>query len=249
MSDSAGVPWAGRRFTHSLGSDDDGSAPQILLAAIRGFHSGDLGEAAVVDALRSSRLLIPLVAVAGELAVNDHGHSREKSQELSVVTVEGPDGRSVLPAFTSVAAMTVWNPVARPVPVAARRVALAAAGDGTELIVLDPRNATEFVLRRPAVLALAQSQSWRPSYLDLDVLSAFMDAAHPESAITAVHLAPGDPAGRLAGPELLVQLSLVPGLDAQALDAITARLQDRWARDSVIASRVDSLRLTFVPAR
>jgi hypothetical protein len=242
-ADSAGVPWEGRHFEPGSNSDDDGSAPEKLIEAIRRFHAHDLGEADVVDALRESRLLIPLVAVLGDDGLTEHGH--DKSQELSIVTVEGPDGRTVLPAFTSVAAMAHWNPKARPVPATAGRVALAAASENTDLVVLDATNDTEFVIRRPALWALAQSQPWLPSYADTDVLSAFMDAAEPETAVLAVQLAPGDPGSRLAGPELIVQLTLAPGLDRAALDAVLARLQERWAASETIAERVDSMRVVL----
>ena len=243
MTDSAGVPWEGRHFEHSASSDDDGSAPEKLVEAIRRFRAGDLGEADVVDALRDSRLLIPLVAVLGADGLTERGH--DKSQELSIVTVEGPDGRTVLPAFTSVEAMSRWNAKARPVPATAGRVALAAASEDTDLVVLDPTSGTEFVIRRPALWALAQSRPWVPSYADTVVLSAFMDAAEPEPAVIAVQLAPGDPGSRLAGSELIVQLSLAPGLDQAALDAVLARLQERWAASEAIAERVDSMRVVL----
>lgn len=244
-SDSAGQPWEGRHFEPNASSDDDGSAPEKLVEAIRRFRSNDLGEAEVVDALRDSRLLIPLVAHAGDVGVNDHGVTVDKTQELSIVTVAGPDGRNVLPVFTSVAAMTAWNPKARPVPADGMRVALAAASEQTDLVVLDPTSVTEFVLRRPALWAIAQGERWRPSYLDGDVLAAFMDSAEVEPAVVAVQLAPGDPTARLAGPELVVQLSLLPGLDKEALDSLTARLADRWASSDIIAVRVDSLAVRF----
>ena len=242
-ADSAGVPWEGRRFEHGASSDDDGSAPAKLIEALRRFRAGDLGEAEVLDALRESRLLIPLVAVLGADGLSEHGH--DKSQELSIVTVAGPDGRTVLPAFTSVDAMKRWNPDARPVPATAGRVALAAASEDTDLVVLDPLSDTEFAVRRPALWALAQSRPWTPSYADTEVLSAFMDAAEPEPSVVAVQLAPGDPGSRLAGPELIVQLSLAPGLDKAALDAVLARLQERWASSALIAERVDSLRVVL----
>lgn len=245
-TDSAGVPWEGRSFEHGPASDDDGSAPEKLVEAIRRFHAHDLGEDDVLDALRDSRLLIPLVAQLGEDGVNEHGH--DKSQELSIVTVAGPDGRTVLPAFTSVDAMARWNPSARPVPATAGRVALAAASESTDLVVLDPRSDTEYAIRRPALWALAQSRPWKPSYADTEVLSAFLDAAEPEPAVAAVRLAPGDPGSRLAGPELIVQLSLAPGLDQAALDALLARLEQRWAESEVIAARVDSMRVVLATA-
>lgn len=248
MSDSAGVPWEGRRFEHNHSGDDDGSAPEKLIEAIHRFHGGDLGEADVVDALRESRLLVPLVAHLGETGTTEHGLVVDKSQELAIVTVSGPDGRTVLPAFTSVATMASWNPRARPVPVAGTRVALAAVSESTDLVVLDPTSATEFAVRRPALWAIAQSQPWLPSYLDTAVLSAFMDAAEPESAVVAVQLAPGDAGARLSGPELVVQVSLVDGLDRASLDAVVARMRTRWAATELIVERVDSMRVQLVAA-
>src|SRR5690606_14137168 len=98
---------------------------------------------AVVDAFRNARLLIPLVAEAGDEGVNDRGVRVDKTQELSIVTVGGPDGRAVLPVFSSVATMAAWNDAARPVPADGRRVALAAASEGTDLVVIDPTSRTE----------------------------------------------------------------------------------------------------------
>ena len=245
MTDSAGVPWKGRSFEKSEPSTDDGSAPQKLIEAIRRFRAGELSEADVVDELRDSRLLIPLVAELGAAGteVTDTGLRSEKSQELAIVTVAGPDGRTVLPAFTSVAAMAQWNPSARPIPASASRVALAAASENTEIVVVDPTNDTEFVIRRPALRAIARSLPWLPSYLDTQVLAEFMAAAAPEPAVVAVQLAPGDPGARLAGPELIVHLTLAAGLDRGALDAVIARLRARWSASALIADRVDSLTL------
>ncbi|MCU1407081.1 MAG: SseB family protein [Glaciihabitans sp.] len=242
-TDSAGVPWEGRSFEPTSHGDDDGSAPAKLIEALRRFRSHELGESEVVEALRTSRLLIPLVAVLGESGTNEHGHLVDKSQELSIVTVAGPDGRTVLPVFTSVTAMSTWNPKARPVPADAVRVALAAASEQTDLVVLDPTSETEFVMRRPALWAIAQDLPWRPSYLDEDVLTAFLAAAEPEPAVVAVQLAPGDPDARLAGEELVIHLSLVPGLRRDELDGLLLRLQGRWSESPVIAERVDSLRV------
>ncbi|WP_213816539.1 SseB family protein [Glaciihabitans sp. dw_435] len=247
-TDSAGVPWEGRSFDHNQSSDDDGSAPERLIEALRRFRSRELGEAEVVAALRESRLLIPLVAVLGEAGRNEDGVLIDKSQELSIVTVAGPDGRNVLPVFTSVTAMSAWNPKARPVPADAVRVALAAASEQTELVVLDPTSSTEFVLRRPALWAIAQGAPWKPSYLDEDVLAAFLASARPETAVLAVQLAPDDPDARLSGSELLVHLTLADGLDQEHLTAMLSRLQQRWSDDDLIANRVDSLRVQLAAA-
>jgi hypothetical protein len=245
-SDSAGQPWSGRHFEANTNAGDDGSAPEHLVEAIRRFRLRELGEADVVDALRSSRLLIPLVAHLGADGLTDHGH--EKSQELSIVTVVGPDGRTVLPAFTSVAAMSAWNPRARPIPAEATRVALAAAHEQTDLVVIDATSATEFAIRRPALWALANDQPWTPSYLDEAVLDAIAAAAVGEPAARSVALAPGDPDARLASAELVVQLSLAPGLAEAELAALLATLQQRWAESPVIAERVDSMRVQLLTA-
>ena len=240
-TDSAGVPWAGRSFEKASASTDDGSAPPRLLEAIRRFRVRELGEAEVVDEVRRSRLLVPLVAQLGEAGTAPSGHLGDKSQELSIVTVTGPDGRAVLPAFSSVAAMAHWNQSARPIPAEGPRVALAAVGEGTDLVVVDPTSDTEFAIRRPALWAVAQTEPWQPSYLDEAVLAEFMAAADGEDAIVAIQLAPGDPDARLAGPELIVQLSLVDGLDQDALAALIARAQERWSTSELIATRVDSM--------
>ena len=246
QADSAGVPWQGRHFEPNASSDDDGSAPDALIAAITAFRSGALGQPEVIDALRDARLLIPLVAVLGADGRTEHGH--DKSQELSIVTVAGPDGRTVLPVFSSVSAMTRWNPAARPVPASAQRVAVAAASESTDLVVLDATSTTEFVIRRPALEAMARSREWTPSFLDPEVLDEFLASAGSEPAVIAVQLAPGDPDARLAGPELIVHLTLAPGLDQAALSGMLERLQRRWTESELIASRVDSLRVALASA-
>lgn len=247
-ADSAGVPWAGRRFEPNPAAADDGSAPEQLIEAIRRFGTGEVGETEVVDALRGARLLVPLLAVAGEEGLDSRGRRVDKTQELSIVTVAAPDGRTVQPAFTSVEALTCWNPAARPVPVIAERVALAAAGEQTDLVVLDPTSPTEFVVRRPALWALAQQRLWMPAYADPEVLEAVASGISTEPDVAAVQLAPGDPRARLAGPEVVVHLSLRPGLDRAELDGLLQRAGAAWSAHPVIAERVDSMRIALASA-
>lgn len=245
-ADSSGVPWQGRSFDGHPVSTDDGSAPPLLRAVLQAFRAGGSSVVEVVDAVRASRLLVPLVAELGDAGVGVGGRSPHKSADLAIVTVEGPDGRRVLPVFSSVDAMKLWNPDARPVPSDAVRVALAAASEGTELVVLDPMSATEFAVRRPALWAIAQQRTWVPSFLDDEVHAAFRVAAEPESSIIAIALDSGDPTGRLAGPELVVAITVRAGLDRTQLDALLQRLRARIADHSLIASRVDSMVLRVV---
>lgn len=245
MSDSAGVPWAGRSFHENPAAGDDGSAPPRLIEAIRRFRAREVGVRDVVDALRGERLLLPLLAEAGDSAIGAHGQPVDKTQELSLVTAAGPDGRAVLPAFTSVDAMRAWDATARPIPIEVSRIALALAAEGTQLLVLDPASPTEFVVRHPAFESLATGGEWTPSFEDEAVLDAFLASAASETVVRAVQLAPGDPDARLRGAELRVQLSIDAGLEKSELDALLARLSALWAADSLIGARVDSIAVTL----
>ncbi|MFJ3384067.1 MULTISPECIES: SseB family protein [unclassified Curtobacterium] len=245
-ADSAGFPWAGRTFdSHDDAfADDDGLADPAVLAAIADLTAGG-SQGAVVRALGTARLLIPLVAEAGEIGETPGGRLVDKTQELSIVTVAGPDGRTVMPAFTSVAAMQSWDATARPIPVESRRVAMAAASEDTQLVVLDPTSPSEFVLRRPAVWALGQDLPWTPCFEDTAVAAAFAASVDGERSVARVELEPGDPLGRFAGPELTVGLALHPGLDREQVGELVGRLQTRWSTDAVIAERVDSMRVAL----
>ncbi|MGH8955482.1 MAG: SseB family protein [Microbacterium sp.] len=239
--DSAGVPWEGRSFQSNPHAADDGSADPVLLDALLRFRAGDGAQTEVVDAFRSARVLIPLIAEKGEEGVAPSGLAVDKTQELSIVTVAAPDGRRVQPVFSSVEAMQRWDATARPIPVEAVRAALAASAEETDLIVLDPTSDTEFVLRRPAVWAVAQGHRWEPSFLSPEVFTALQESVAHELAVIDVAVAAGDPDARLRGPELIVILELVDGLEREVLDAVLARLAQRWAADDRIAVLADSL--------
>lgn len=269
-ADSAGFPWAGRVFDHhgTEFADDDGSTPPGVaeaIAALRaaaraaraaseraggasGLHPAltQVAErhADAVLACSRARFLVPLIAQAGDYGLTPEGRTVEKTQELSIVTVSAPDGRSVLPVFTSVATLQAWNPAARPIPVPGPQVALAAAQEKTDLIIVDPGNAeTEFGIRRPALEAFALGQRVLPAWSDASVMDAFELSATAETVVRGVVLVPGDIEARLVAPELTVELQLDAGLDRDALDTVLGRLQQLWASDPVLTDRVDSLQL------
>ena len=253
-SDSAGQSWAGRSFESNPSAGDDGSAPPELIAALQSFRATDpqspertLAHIAVIDAIRSARFLIPLVAEAGELGVNAQGLAVDKTQELGIVTVAGPGERTVLPVFTSVGAMAAWRADARPVPADGTRVALAAAGDGAQWVVIDPGSATEFVIRRPTVDAIAQSLPWVPSHTDPLVIAAFAESAAMQPQIRTLALRAGDPDARGNSDDVTVELTLAPNLEQEELLAIVNALADVWSQEPVISERVDSLRVQLIP--
>ena len=150
--------------------------------------------------------------------------------------------------FTSVAALARWDAKARPVPVDGVRTALSAAADDSDLIVIDPASATEFVLRRPAVWAIGQGQRWEPAWRSPEVYAGLQHSVASELGVIDLTVSDGDPSGRLRGPELVVGLHLVDGLEKPALDAILQRLAARWAADDRIAVLVDSLTVKLLRA-
>jgi hypothetical protein len=247
-ADSAGQPWEGRHFEPNPSAADDGSAPPEYVAAMSDFRAGASTIADVVEAVRGCRFLIPLVAVAGETGTTDAGVVVDKTQELSIITVVGPDGRPVLPVFSSVDTMRHWRPDARPVPADAVRVALAAAAEHTDRVVIDARSPeTLLVLPRPAVWAIAQGVPWVPAVDDPAVLEAIARPAAPHPEIWAVTLLAGDPQGRGEAPEVIVRLGIDDETSPERLRAIIAALSEAWAGDPTVAERIDAL--TVQPVR
>ncbi|WP_053383566.1 SseB family protein [Leucobacter celer] len=265
--DSAGFPWAGRSFDHhgTAFAGDDGATPPEFAAAVAAVResAGRLGpadggeelsrlaeaHAQAILALSGCRVLIPLLAEAGDTGLTPEGRVVEKSQELSIVTVAAPDGRRVMPVFSSVETMRAWNPEARPIPVPGPQAALAAAQEQTDLIIVDPGTPErEFGVRRTQLEAMALGESVLPAWADPEVIAAFRASVSGDPRIARITLAPGDPEARLLAPETDVVLGLVPGLDRESLQELVTAAQQSWAVDATIAGRVDSLRVRPVAA-
>lgn len=225
--DSAGVPWRGRTLTESAFADDDGMADEGLLATLRRHHEHDATDADVVAALARTRVLVPILSVSADMAI---------------VTVRAPDGRTALPVFSSVTSLTAWRDDARPVPVEVARAALSAVSEGCTLMVLDPGGDPPFLVRRPAVWALAQGRPWTPSPVDPQVGEAIIRATSGASALLGADTEAGQRA------ELRVVLRVAGGLDARSLDSVVADFSARLAADELIAERVDSIELRIVGA-
>ncbi|MDH6532773.1 hypothetical protein M2119_001010 [Aurantimicrobium minutum] len=254
-ADSAGQAWEGRAFQENPFAHDDGSAPAELVAALDAFRSLALDHEEralrhmdVVQAVRGARFLIPLIAEAGDLGITDTGLTVDKTQELAIVTVEGPGGQRVLPVFSSVEAMARWRADARPVPADGQRVALAAARDGAHWVVIDPTSATEFVLRRPVVAAVAQGLPWIPSHVDPQLQDTFDRSIEDESFVRGIRLVAGDPDARGHDEDLVVQVSLPQSLDEITVNRVVEGLMQKWAQEPIFSQRVDSMRLVLVPA-
>ena len=247
FSDSAGVPWEGRSFEANPFSGDNGLADEKLLEAIANFQTGVVGLEKVFEAFASARFLIPLVAELGESGEGAHGQKVDKSADLSIVTVLTPDNQKALPVFSSVAAMTKWNPNARPVPNDGRKVCLAAASEGNTRIVLDPLSETELVIRRPAIAAIAQGFDWLPPERNPEVVELINQSVENISEVDSFTLVCGDPTSRLRGQELLLVVYLEPGLSELALKGIEGQLFEQLGASERFVELVDSLAVKFLP--
>lgn len=248
LTDSAGVPWEGRELEENRFAGDDGSAPKEFLKAIAGFRTGVKSQADVVDAIRSSRLLVPLLAKLGESEIGANGLKVDKSAELSIVTVKAPDDQEALVVFSSVAAMQRWNPTARPVPTDAIRVCLAAASQLSTRVVIDPGSETQFVIRRPAIARIAQSLDWQPAELNPVVQKVVAESVSGEQAVSEFELQSLDPEARLAGAELEVAIRLFQGSSPQEVRELLERVSKRWSESEEFAQAVDSVSIKLLPS-
>lgn len=244
-SDSAGVPWQGRTLTGTGFDQDDGSADErlsgLLLARRDAAGAGDpdqgVDPADLVAAVAQARLIVPVVAVPGEVD-DSSGVPVDTTSDMASVTLVAPDGARALPAFTSVAALAAWNPDARPVPVTAQRAALAAVQEGCSVIPLDlpaPPGSAAYLLRPSMVWALAMGRPWVPAHEDDQVRRAVAAAVADQEAVVGHGCAPG-PDGALQ-----VELTLAPGLGQEQVRRLVTAVGERIAADGEARARIDAV--------
>lgn len=255
-TDTGGQPWEGRNLgegtshTHAFPADD-GTTPAGLAEALDRFARGEAPEESVVDALAGVRLFAPVMAELSQSHVSDDGLVSDKESDMALVSIEAPDGRKALPVFSNVEALTSWHDEARPVAADSRKIALSAVEDENQMLVLNPGSDLTFVVRRPALWAIAKGNRWRPAYSDPDVLGALQECGSVDANIASVNMAPGrgvgcrDAAGNLLpgggpGPELSIELAIRPGLDHRELDDVVQGFQHRFSAHELLAERVDS---------
>lgn len=240
-SDTGGVPWQGRTLS-GTGFDDDTGEADARLAELLGQDEPD--PVALVQAVSGARLIVPIVAVPGEID-DSSGIPVDASSDMASVTLVAPDGQRALPAFTSVAALARWNADARPVPVTAQRAALAAVQEGCDVIPLDldvPPGPAACTLRPSMVWALAMGRAWAPAHEDPHVASAVAAAVAGEDAVAGHALADTGDGG------LRVELALRPGLGREQVGALLGRVGERIAADGETRARIDALAFAVRPA-
>jgi len=246
-ADSAGQAWEGKSIPSHGFSGDDGSADEPLMAALATAHSepGDDAEVAMMEGVARTRWLVPVVAVATE--VDESGeHALDTRSDMAAVTLTSPDGSRALPMFTSLAALSAWDPSARPVPVRAAAAAQAAISEECHVLLVDVGSPHATVLRPSMLWSLAQERAWQPSHLDPQVAAAVRAAVDAEDDVSGHRIEGGEPVG--AGV-LRVVLALRPGLEAEDVGAIATRIGERIATDGETRARIDALTFALETAR
>lgn len=140
-------------------ADDNGAVDPGVREVLAGHRAGTASSGSVLAVLQDARLLVPVVAVLGDVEVDEHGLAHDKSSDMAAVLVRAADGSTGLLAFTSVETMAQWDPQARPVPVTAATAATAAVQDGAEALLVDLAGPASYVVDGDDLTRLAAG--WR----------------------------------------------------------------------------------------
>lgn len=149
----------GQRIPDPGFAGDDGAADPALRELLAAYVEGRARQVDVLAAVRASRLLVPVVAVAGEVGADALGLVREKTSDMATVLLTRPDGRRGLLAFTGLDSLAAWDARARPVPVPAALAARAAQQEQADALVVDVAGPARFAIEPPDLQGLAAG--WR----------------------------------------------------------------------------------------
>src|SRR5262245_7009383 len=158
----SGADVSGRRIPDPGFAGDEGAADPVLAAALTSYGAapGDPERnLAAFRAVRNSRLLVPVVAVLGDVEVDAAGLAREKTSDMATVLLTGQDGRRALLAFTGLASLTAWRADARPVPCSAVDAARSAVQEGADALLLDVAGPTPYAVEGDLLQGLARGWS------------------------------------------------------------------------------------------
>lgn len=138
-------------------ADDDGSVDPQVGAALAAWAAGTGTYVEALQSLQGSRLLVPVVAVLGEVEYDEDGLAHDKTSDMATVLLQGADGRLALLAFTGTSSLAAWNPEGRPVPVTAAVAAQAALQDAAAALVVDIAGPARFVVEAEDLEGLARA--------------------------------------------------------------------------------------------
>jgi hypothetical protein len=163
MSDrSVPASSAGRTIPDPGFAGDRGAADAALRTALTAYAADPADPDAhvgVLAALGQARLLVPVVAILGEVEHDERGPAREKTSDMATVLLTGRDGRQALLAFTGLDSLTAWQADARPVPVSTRDAARSALQEGAAALLIDVAGPTPYAVEGEALHGLARGWS------------------------------------------------------------------------------------------
>jgi hypothetical protein len=135
--------------------DDDGSAAPEVTGALAAYADDPATYREALSVLQDARLLVPVVAVLGEVEAGADGPARDKTSDMATVLMTSSTGRTALMAFTSAEAMRRWRADSRPVPVPVPQAARAALQDGADALLVDVAGPVMLVVEQHELQALA----------------------------------------------------------------------------------------------
>ncbi|MEV7471759.1 SseB family protein [Streptomyces kronopolitis] len=220
-------------------ADDDGSADPALTVALAAYARDRGAEPELLAALAGARVLVPVVAVLGEVETGPDGLRREKTSDMAVPTLQAPDGRRALPAFTSMETLQRWRADARPVAVPLPQALLAAHHEQADTVVVDLAGPVTYQLTGPALRALAEGRTSADPLADPAVTNALRALLDAEPAVLLARLVPS------AETDATLALGLAPDADPAGA---AQRLARAVADDEVLRARlVRGLDLALLP--
>ena len=99
-----------RRIPDPGFAGDDGAATRHCASALAAYAVDPGRQVDVLLALQAARLLVPVVAVLGEVEVDERGLAHDKTSDMATALLTGRDGRQALLAFTG---LDTWPPGGR----------------------------------------------------------------------------------------------------------------------------------------
>jgi hypothetical protein len=147
--------FAGARLQEVAFPDDKGDASAELTAALTAYSTDAAAFTDVLRALQSARLLVPVVALLGEVEYDDKGLAHDKSSDMAAVLIENAAGERALLAFTSTESLQAWNSDARPVPVPTAGAAQSALQDDAVALLIDVAGPVRAVVTGQDLIGLA----------------------------------------------------------------------------------------------
>jgi hypothetical protein len=140
-------------------SGDDGAVNPEVVAALTAYDADPAGQyLPTLAVLQDTRVLVPVVAVLGEVEYDDQGLAQDKTSDMATVLMTGADGRQALLVFTGSGSLQAWDPAGRPVPVTLRDAARAARHDHADALLVDVAGPVLFVVEGEQLDALADGQ-------------------------------------------------------------------------------------------